>query len=56
MRIVRRTSTSTLCITKPFKVRHGKTRLPAIVAATTTPGRVTLKLIGPGGLATGSLP
>jgi hypothetical protein len=44
-----------VCITKPFKVRHGKTGLPAIVAATTTPGRVTLKLIGPGGLATGSL-
>lgn len=45
-----------VCITKPFRARHGKAKLPAIVAATQIPGPVTLKLIGPGGMAKGALP
>jgi hypothetical protein len=44
-----------VCVTKPFRARHGKAKLPAIVAATRIPGTVTLKLIGPGGLARGTL-
>jgi hypothetical protein len=43
------------CITKPFRARHGKAKLPTIVAASTTVGPVTLRLIGPGGRATGVL-
>ncbi len=46
----------TVCITKPFRARHGKAKLPAIVASTRIPAPVTLKLIGPGGMATGALP
>jgi hypothetical protein len=45
-----------VCITKPFRARHGKAKLPAIVAAARLPGAVTLKLIGPGGRASGTLP
>ena len=44
-----------VCITKPLKARHGKAKVPAIVAASRIPGPVTLQLIGPGGRATGSL-
>ena len=29
----------TVCITKPFRARHGKAKLPAIVASTRIPGR-----------------
>jgi hypothetical protein len=46
----------TVCITKPFRARHGKAKLPAIVAATRIPGPITLKLIGPGGMARAALP
>jgi hypothetical protein len=45
-----------ICITKPFRARHGKAKLPAIVATSRLAGPVTLKLIGPGGLAIGRLP
>ena len=45
-----------ICITKPFRARHGKAKLPTIVANGVIVGPVTLRLIGPGGLATGALP
>jgi hypothetical protein len=45
-----------VCITKLFRARHGRAKLPAIVAASRRVGPVTLKLIGPGGRATGKLP
>jgi hypothetical protein len=44
-----------VCVTKPVRARHGRARVPAIVAATTRPGPVTLTLLGPGGRATGIL-
>jgi hypothetical protein len=43
------------CVTKPFRARHGRARVPQIVADSLTVGRVKLRLIGPGGQATGSL-
>jgi hypothetical protein len=43
------------CITKPFRARHGKAKLPNIVVSSVKVGAVTLRLIGPGGLATGAL-
>jgi hypothetical protein len=46
----------TVCITKPFRAKHGKAKLPAIVASTLVPAPITLKLIGPGGMAKGALP
>jgi hypothetical protein len=45
-----------VCVSKPFRAARGKAKLPAIVAASQIPGRVTLRLIGPGGRATGKLP
>jgi hypothetical protein len=45
-----------ICITKPFKARRGKARLPAIVAASRTTGPVTLRLTGPGGRFAANLP
>jgi len=45
-----------VCITKPFKARHGKARVPTIVAASAIHGPVTLTLIGAGGRATAALP
>jgi hypothetical protein len=45
-----------ICITKPFKARRGKARLPAIVAASRTAGPVTLRLTGPGGRFAANLP
>jgi hypothetical protein len=45
-----------VCIAKPFRASHGKARLPAIVAATTRPGNVTLRLIGPGGRFVANVP
>jgi hypothetical protein len=45
-----------VCITKTFRARHGKAKLPTIVVATRTPGAVTLNLIGPGGRASAKLP
>jgi hypothetical protein len=44
-----------VCITKPFRARHGRAKLPNIVASSVIVGPVTLRLIGPGGLATGAL-
>jgi hypothetical protein len=44
-----------VCITKPFRARHGKAKVPNIVASSAIVGPVTLRLIGPGGRATGSL-
>jgi len=44
-----------ICISKPFRARHGKARVPAVVAVGSRVGPVTLRLIGPGGRATGAL-
>jgi hypothetical protein len=44
-----------VCASKPLRARRGRARVPAIVAATTRPGRVTLTLLGPGGRAKGVL-
>jgi hypothetical protein len=44
-----------VCASKPLRSRHGRARVPAIVAGTTRPGRVTLTLLGPGGRAKGVL-
>jgi hypothetical protein len=44
-----------VCITKPFRARRGKATLPNIVASSAIVGPVTLRMIGPGGLATGAL-
>jgi hypothetical protein len=44
-----------VCTTKPLRARRGRADVPAIVAATTRPGRVTLTLLGPGGRAKGVL-
>jgi len=44
-----------VCITKPLRAKHGKAKVPAIVAVSRLPGPVTLKLIGPGGRAIGAL-
>jgi hypothetical protein len=44
-----------VCATKPLRARRGRARVPAIVAATTRPGPVTLTLRGPGGRASGVL-
>jgi hypothetical protein len=44
-----------VCITKPFRARHGTAKVPNIVASSVIAGPVTLRLIGPGGRATGSL-
>jgi hypothetical protein len=43
------------CAAKPVRARRGRAKVPAIVVATRSPGRVTLVLLGPGGRATGSL-
>ena len=45
-----------VCSTKPFKARHGRARVPALVAVSPIAGRVTLKLIGPGGRFAADLP
>jgi hypothetical protein len=44
-----------VCVSKPLHARHGRARVPAIVAATHRPGPVTLTLRGPGGRARGML-
>jgi hypothetical protein len=44
-----------VCITKPFRARHGKAKVPNIVASSVIVGPVTLRLIGPGGRATAAL-
>jgi hypothetical protein len=44
-----------VCTTRPLRARRGRARVPAIVAATTRPGRVRLTLLGPGGRASGVL-
>jgi hypothetical protein len=45
-----------ICVTKTFKARHGKARVPTIVAASRVAGRVSLRLIGPGGRFAANLP
>jgi hypothetical protein len=45
----------TMCVTKTLRARHGKARVPNIVARTRRVGPVTVRLIGPRGRATGAL-
>jgi len=45
----------TMCVTKTLRARRGKARVPNIVASSRKVGPVTVRMIGPGGRATGAL-
>jgi hypothetical protein len=44
-----------VCVSRTLHARHGRARVPALVAATHRPGPVKVTLRGPGGRATGIL-